>query len=1197
MKKNVDDGSVQELKKLFLIMRLIILLLITSFVSVGANSYSQTARLTVNMKSVTIEEIFDAIENQSEYIFFYQDQVIDLNRVVSIEVEHKTISEILDELFENTNNTYQINDRQVLISLDKSKEKLPNKHLEKSVLETEQEQKETITGKVTDENGKPLPGVSVVVKGTTHGITTDIDGNYVLEIPNDAKILSFSFVGMKNQEIEIGNQIQINVALEEENVGLEEVVAIGYGVKKKINLSGAVEQIESEQIEKNLGSNTSQILQGLIPNVNVTFNNGGINEKGNINVRGVGSINGGEPLVLIDGVEGDMNNINPKDIQSISVLKDAASASIYGARAAFGVVLITTKGAQTGDVKVNYNANYGWSSPTIRTDNFITDGLEWAQLSDKLSLLENTSTYLGYTEEDYAYMEARKVDPTLPSVLIKTIDGTERYVHYGNTDWWHYIFSDSQPSQEHNINFSGGSEKVNFYLSGRYYNRKGIYRINPDELNSYTLRSKITVKPADWLRITNSTNIYFSEYSGPATNTRNISGSNNHEDWRKYTFHASPVFNPTNPDGSIIIKGPYTPNRDIADGTFADLIYGKSKAVDKEYDLTNTTFVTLDIVKGLTINGDYSFRKGVPSSWVRLISTPHTNQPNGEGTSLYKENTQIYKEWNWDRLYQALNAYASYEFSPSEKHTFSGVVGFNQEWRAWKRNIASRNGNLSEELNSFNLATGENMTLESDANEWAIRAGFYRFSYNHANKYLLEFNGRFDLSSKFPKDDRLGFFPSASAAWRISEERFFEGARKLVDNLKFRASYGTLGNQDVGSYDYIATMSVNQGSYISNGARLDYLTTPNPISSNFTWEKSATVDFGIDINAFKNRFSISYDWYERNTTDMLTQGKKLPSVFGATEPDENAADLRTRGFELSIGWHDKISVANRPLQYNIGLILADYTTEITKFDNPNGDIEQFYEGIKLGEVWGYTIEGFFQTDDEYLTHADQIRVNKRIQENYLINHPVAGDLKFHDSNSDGVISAGDRTLENPGDLSIIGNTSPRYTFGINLGAEYAGFDFQAFFQGVMKQNWWPGKDNSYFFGPFSRQYENFYPESIESMSWTPDNPDAYFPRLAVYAVQNQGLEGSQLGVPSDKYLQDVGYIRLKNITLGYTLPHKWTTKVKLDKVRFYTSGSNLLTFSKLYKNNPDRTIDPEQLGDGNAYPFSKTYAFGIDINF
>jgi len=328
---------------------------------------------------------------------------------------------------------------------------------------------------------------------------------------------------------------------------------------------------------------------------------------------------------------------------------------------------------------------------------------------------------------------------------------------------------------------------------------------------------------------------------------------------------------------------------------------------------------------------------------------------------------------------------------------------------------------------------------------------------------------------------------------------------------------------------------------------------------------------------------------------MLTQGAQLPSVFGANEPDENAADLRTKGFEVSLKWKDQFNLGNKPFNYNVGFTLGDSRTHITKFDNPNGDFQQFYVGQEVGEIWGYTVEGFFQTDDEYLSHADQTRVNERIQNNYLINHPVAGDIKFADLDGDGEITPGDRTLDNPGDLRRIGNTNPRYNYGITLGADFAGFDFSVFAQGIMQRDWNPGTDNGYFWGPFTRQYQNFYPKSIESNSWTPENPNAYFPRLAVYAERGGPYEGAQLGVNSDKYLQNAAYLRIKNITIGYSLPQNLTDKLHVSSVRLYATGSNLFTFSPLYKNNPDRTVDPEQLGNGNDYPFNKTYLFGLDI--
>ena len=1160
---------------------------LTIFLSSITYSFSQIqmeTKVSINLKNAKLPEIFSSLKSKTQVDFTYGEYILNNQATYTLKYKNEPLKEILNFLASKANFDFIYQNKSIIISKSKSETQAPSSN---AMIE--------ISGTVLDEFGLPLTGSNVSEKGLNNGITCDFEGKFKLKVRSEESIILVSFISYLSQEIKVGKARNLTIKLTPKSNTLDEVVVVGYGVQKKENVTGSISTIKSAEFQNNLGTSTGQLLQGIAPNLNVTLSSGDINSEAEINIRGIGSINGGNPLILIDGVEGNINRISPRDIESISVLKDAASASIYGARASFGVILVNTKKAKEGEIKINYTNNFGWSTPTIRTDNFITDGLDWARLSDKLSLLENTSTYLGYSDEDYAYLEARRLDPSLPSVLIKTIDGVERYVHYGNTDWWNTIFEDRQLQTEHNFNMSGGSEKIKFYLSGRHQNRKGIYKINPDNLNTYTIRNRINIKPKEWLEIGNSINVFNKRYTHPATNTRNVSGADNSEDWRKYTFHAAPLYLPTNPDGSLIIKGAYTNNRDIADGTFADLIYGKSKGEEKDLEVFNTTNFILSPFEGFKIKGDYSFRNRNQSEWVRIISTPYTNQPNGAGVSLFKTNTQVYKELERRSLYQAINAYSEYKFKITENIGTTALVGFNQEWNTFKRNIASRNGNISENLNSFNLATGENLFLSSSEEEWAIRAAFYRVSFDINKKYLLEFNGRFDLSSRFPKEARLGYFPSASAGWIVSKENFWKKLKTPINDFKIRGSYGELGNQNVGAYDYISTFAVNQSNYIVEDAQINYLTAPQPVSSNFTWERAQNTNLGVDLALYKNKLTTTFDWFQRDVIDMLTQGRQLPSVFGAQEPNENAADLRTRGFELTIAWKDQFKLGSSDFKYNASFVLGDSRTFITKFDNPNGDINQFYVGKEIGEIWGYTVEGFFQTDDEYLNHADQTLVNDRIVNNYLINHPVAGDIKFTDLNGDGVISPGDQTLDNHGDLKRIGNTNPRYNYGVRVGFEYKGIDVNIFGQGIVKRDWNPGTDNGYFWGPFSRQYNNFYPQSIEANSWTPENPNAYFPRLAVYSDRGGPYEGAQLGVNSDKYLQNAAYFRIKNITLGYSLPAKLIGKLKIDTVRFYATGMNLFTFSPLYKNNPDRTVDPEQLGNGNAYPFTKTYAFGVDI--
>ena len=1204
--KLIQAHSLARKRLLFIMKTLILLLCTTVFSFTTVKSFSQEKIKIDADKVVSVDEVFIIIQNQTKFRFLYPDDLFLNASKVKLKKGVIKVSKLLEDSFTGGNVKFEFSDANTIVVENIEANTKPKPLL--------LQQKIKISGVVIDDKNQPLPGVNILEKGTKNVVQTDFDGKFSIEVTNQKSILVFSFLGFSTKEITVNDKTNLVVELKENAASLEEVVVVGYGTTKKANLTGSVDQITSKQIERNLGSSTGQLLQGISPNLNVTLGSGDINADASINVRGIGSINngGGDPLILIDGVQGNMNRINPRDIESISVLKDASSAAIYGARAAYGVVLITTKSAKEGKIKVSYNSNYSWSSPTIKTDNFITNGLDWLKLSDKLSLIRGTTTYLQYKPEDYAYLDQRQLDPTLPSVLIKTIDGAERYVHYGNTDWWDTVFSNVQASKEHNFSLSGGTDKLNVYLSGRIISRDGIYKINKDVLETKTLRAKINAKPYSWLEIGNSTNVFSKGYNHPATNSRKLAGTNrteNEEDWRKYTFHASPLFLPTNPDGSLIINAAYTPTRSIADGSFADLIYGKSKGEQNDFEVFNTSTVTLNLAKKLKIKGDYTFQDRLQSQWTRIIATPNTNQPNGQGVTLFNESAQTYKELQRKILYQAINAYVDYSFNPSKNQTITALAGFNQEWNSFKRNVTSRNGNLSESLNSFNLATGTNYFIGSEETEWAIRAGFYRVKYSLLDRYLIELNGRYDLTSRFPSKSRSGFFPSASAAWIVSKENFWEHLKPYVGTLKFRASYGTLGNQQgVDEYDYISSMGIAQGNYISNGNLTNFFNTPAPVSSNFSWERSETLDFGVDIAAFKNRLSLTYDWFRRNTLDMLTRGKTLPSVFGASSPKENSANLQTKGFELSVKWKDQFTVAGKPFNYGLGFALGDSRTFVTKFDNPTGNLLDYYVGQELGEVWGYTVEGFFQTDTEYLTHADQQATSPNfITEKYIIPHPVAGDIKFADLNGDNKVNPGQRTLADPGDLKKIGNDNPRYNYGITLDAEYLGFDLSVFAQGIMQRDWNPGTDNGMFWGPFSREYQNFYPKSIESMSWTPSNPNAYFPRLAPYSdrirgenatyTDNHRFEGGQLGVNSDKYLQNAAYLRIKNITLGYTIPQKISTKIRLDQIRLYATGMNLFTFSPLYKNNPDRTVDPEQLGDGNAYPFTKMYAFGLDIKF
>ena len=474
-----------------------------------------------------------------------------------------------------------------------------------------------------------------------------------------------------------------------------------------------------------------------------------------------------------------------------------------------------------------------------------------------------------------------------------------------------------------------------------------------------------------------------------------------------------------------------------------------------------------------------------------------------------------------------------------------------------------------------------------------MRGIFYRVNYDYKGKYLLETNGRYDGTSRFPKGDRYGFFPSVSAGWRVSEEGFFSPIKNTVDNLKLRASYGSLGNQAVSApYPYISTLNPGSMSYIFDGDQARYMNSPSPVAGNLTWEKVTSFNVGLDVSLLDNRLKTSFDRYTRNTSGMLSAGEKLPNVFGASQPLENIASLKTEGFELSVEWRNRFNLANKPFRYSTRFILSDNYAHITKINNPTQLTYSNYEGKRIGEIWGYVTDGFFLTDAEAKTYPVNQEWLNRIRNEY--NIPLrAGDLRWVDLNGDDIIDSGENTVDNPGDQRVIGNTTPRYAYGMSATANWNNIDFSIFFQGIGQRDWYPGNNADRFWGPYSRPYFSFLPKDFESLIWSPDNPNAYFPNLLAYTALNANNE---LRATNNRYLQDLAYLRLKSLTIGYSLPNSLINRFKIKKFRIFATGENLLTWTKLDSD----YIDPEQAmanGDARVYPFSTTYSFGFDITF
>lgn len=1169
------------LKKSSLPVRLLIVMLCFSIECMYAtNTYAQNVVLDLKVNNQTIETVLKIIESRTDYAFFYNSQQVNVRKRVSINVSKQNIFRILDEIFKGSDVVYSVLDKSIILS-------------NKRIVATEKMKR--ITGKVIDVSGEPLIGVTITLQGSNKGTVSDVNGNFSLDAEEGkGNILNISYIGYKDQQIKAETGKSLIVTLEEDTKVLEEVVVVGYGTQKKINLTGAVAVVDDKQVVGRSADNLSKLLQGAVPNMNITVANGRPGQGGSINIRGINSISSSAtPLVLVDGVEGTIDAVNPNDVESISVLKDASSAAVYGARAAYGVILVTTKSGNDGKTRVSYNGRYSFGSPTVSRE-FETRGYYSAAINDMFFSTYQGNNYTTYNDEDYYEMWIRRNDktehPDRPWTVIK--DG--EYKYYGNFDWYNYFMDESRPTWEHNISVSGGNKKVQYFLSGSYYDQKGVIRKNKDSFTKYNFRSKVSVEITPWLKLSNNTSYKKDSYPYPGP-----SGVNSF--FASAAVHALASFVPVNPDGTYMNR----PTA-IAGGYSNDLStileYGKHKNEDSNYYFNTTFEAVMTPVKNVTLTANYSFAQHEYTAMNRSVNYPYSRIP---GEILWKTDAlgldKLSERSNHD-WFHSYNVYGNYANTFADAHHVSITAGVNYETKFFKDISVQRNGLLSEDLNDFNLANGEEMSISGGKNRYALFGLFYRLNYDYKNRYLFEFSGRYDGSSRFARGHRYGFFPSVSAGWRINEEKFFEPLRQHISNLKLRLSIGSLGNQQVGYYDYLQTIS--SGGTIgyafggTNRASGAIVSAPN--ASDFTWETVVTKNIGLDLGLLNNRLNITADMYVRDTKDMLMASKDLPNVYGAASPKTNAADLRTKGWETSISWNDSFNLKGKTFHYSVTLGLADNTSKVMKYNNDNKTLGTPYEGQQLGEIWGYVVDGYFKTDEEAANYpVNQSYVNSLL--NISVKDPGlhAGDLKYVDLDGDNIISP-TLSAKDVKDQKVIGNSLPRYTYSVRLGADWNGIDFSALLQGVGRQHWYP-YETMLFWGPYARPYATFIPKDFLTDVWSEDNPDAYFPRPRGYVALNASPR--ELSQTNTRYLQNVAYCRLRNVTVGYSLPGTWLKALHMERVRIYFSGENLLTFSPLRSD----YIDPEHAGastswnksatDVNSYPMNKTYSFGIDVTF
>src|SRR5574344_499874 len=921
-------------------------------------------------------------------------------------------------------------------------------------------QNRTVSGKVLDTQQEPLAGVTIHIDGTSKGTITTVDGTFSLEIPSQNVILNFTYVGYLPQKIKVNkSQKDITVYMQEDAVMLDEAVVIGYGTQKKVNLTGAISTVGGKTLGNRISHSVTNMLQGAVAGLNITTSSGVPGKSPSINVRGVTSINSSSPLVLIDGAEGDLNRINSNDIESISVIKDASAAAIYGARAAFGVILVTTKSGSdiNGKAKVRYSGRVGWEAPTTSTD-YETTGYWSVYTVNKFWKEKNGTLYCDYTDKDMQQLLARVNDktenPDRPWVVEEVRNGKKQWVYYANTDYWHELFNDRHPVQEHNVTISGGNKDIKYYLSGGYDRQVGILKTHPDTYNRYNLRSKIDFNINKYAKMSNNTSFFGSNYR--------YQGVDNVQNAIAYASrHFLACFTTHNPDGTWLYATPYI-NYKVGNGRHIALEGDGDKNVDRISDFTNTTELTIKPVKTFWWTTNFTYRLRQNRYTNRLTNFVYRANPD-EALGVYSTGagqdqlTETVNTWN----YYSGNSFVTYEETFGGAHHFTAVGGINIETQYEKDIQALGQNLLSLELNDLNLvgpnSDGQVVSyVYGGQSEYALMGFFGRLNYDYKGRYLLEASGRYDGTSRFAKGHRWGFFPSASAGWRISEEPFFAPWKSVVSNLKLRASFGSLGNQNVGNYAYLRKISSDNLSYtFGDGSTLPkYSSISSPSASDLTWETSQQYNLGLDASLFSDRLEFTGEGYIREPQNLLTPGVALPNVYGATEPKQNAANLRTSGYEFTLGWRDDIKLFGKPFGYHVKGTLSNYKSIITKYDNPNKSFaKDYYKGMRIGDIWGFEVDKLFASDAEaqaYTQTVDCSYIKTRMTGGFL-----GGDLRYVDLDKDGKISIGQNTANNPGDRKILGNSLPSLQYGVQLGFNYVGFYFSIFFQGTGNHYWYP----------------------------------------------------------------------------------------------------------------------------------------------
>lgn len=1135
--------------KCFRIMKLTTLFLLIGLMQVSASVYSQSTKLTLEMRNKKVIEVLEEIEKQSEFRFAYSSELIDMERKVSVDLRKRNIEETLNVIFDGTGVKYAVHDRHIM---------LYPKEMDSS--EFISSQQNVITGKVTDDSGQPLPGVTIMVKGITQGTVTNVDGNYsISSLPDDA-VLVFSFVGMLTQEVVVGDKTSIDITMQVDAIGIEEVVAVGYGVQKKVNLAGSVATIGSEELVKVPVANTAQALAGRVAGLVVKENTGKPGSSPSISIRNYGS-----PLVIVDGVEqSNFHNIDPNEIESFSILKDA-SAAIYGSKAGNGVILITTKRGKTGEAKVNINSSFTMQTPTAYPRWLST--WDFARASNEIGQFRQEVTERN--GDEYVWSPWNAI-PGFAGPYTETDIDAMRNGALPNTDWLNVALNKYSPMQTHNINVSGANEKVSYFVSAAYTNQVGYYKSGDANMDRYNIRSNIDINVARNLNVG-------MDLAVRNTTTRDVY-VNEDQIWMSVRT-SMPYLPAAYPDPTKVPYAGWDANS-LINTTDADKSGYKNK---KQNYVTGAMSLKYDVpfVKGLTATAKVNYVGD--SQYNKNFGTPYTTWQYDEANDIYMSPVTQNQDYAFlDKRYE------------NRRITFQGLIDYNRSFGDhnikalavyeaidFKSNQiqGTIKGFISPAIDQIFAGNSETQTLSGTAYEEGNVSYVGRFNYGYQGKYLLESTVRIDGSSRFHSDVRWGTFPSILAAWRLSEESFIKDNFSFIDNAKLRASYSQTGyDRNARAYQYLTTYSFSS-QYVMDGVAQLGIKTDGLVNPDVTWETMSTSNLGLDVSMWQGKLGMEFDYFYRLRDDILARRTAtLPNTFGATLPQENLNAIDNRGFELVLKHSNQIDDFKYTLSGNMSWTRAKYV-EVQEQEFEDEDQARLYTktGRWVNVRFGYETDGYLTNEDLVYTKTSGINYDQSSTPNSTL---ARGLPKYVDQNDDRVIDWRDQ-------VEIGRGSTPEIMYGINLDATYKGFDFAMLWQGAT--NYDIILSDHMFYPIGGGQDGGNIPQFLYDGRWTPENTNAKFPRL----TDGAGA-GGYLQRTSDMSLFSAGYIRLKNLTFGYSLPKSILSKVKgVANVRAYFAGYNMLTFNKL----SDFDIDPERGGgyNGRYYPQYKSFSFGLNI--